>query len=93
MMKKPNYSPFPKLEQSSNDTGRLVSYHVQKRGPEKRTIYYLFKDVVAAKGGIVQQNYLVYTTFNFERLHQYLTQSGLVPMINQIDPRIVMEYL
>lgn len=92
-MKKPKYSKFPKLEYTSSDTRRLVSYHVQKNETAKCTIYYLFKDVVDSKGAIAQQNCLIYTTFNFERLHQYLTQSGLEPMINPSEPSIVMEYL
>lgn len=81
------------LERTSNDTGRLIMYHIQ-HGDFDKTTFYLYKTAILP-GGVLQPEGIETVTKELSWLHDQILYQGFVPMkpMPEDDPRIVMTYL
>jgi hypothetical protein len=85
---------LPPLEHTSNDTGRLLVYHIQQ-GDNDFNKYFLYKTAILP-GGIMKPEGVVFAWDDFEWLNNQVIKQGFVPLMphpTEDDPRIMMTYL
>lgn len=84
---------LPLLEHTSNETQRLLIYHIQQ-GDQDFNQYFLYKTAILP-GGIMQPEGVVFKTDDFFSLHIQVVNQGFYPMepTPEDDPRILKVYL
>ena len=87
-VQKNNMDTFPQLEHTSNDTGRLLLYHIQQ-GDTDFSKYYLYKTVHLRGGKSIVEVLLMCN--DLEYLHQQILRQGFYryPDNPEDDPRIM----
>jgi len=80
---------IPQLEHTSNQTGRLLVYHIQQ-GDNDLNKYFLYKTVLA--DGILKSEGWLCMSDDFFGMHQQIINQGFYPMqpTEEDDPRILM---
>lgn len=84
---------LPILEHTSNETGRLLMYHIQ-RGDNDFNKFFLYKTAIIT-GGILEPEGVVFITDDYFSLHDKIICQGFVAMqpTTDDDPRILMVFL
>lgn len=85
---------LPILERTSNETGRLIVYHIQQ-GDTNLNNFYLYKTVIMQGGIMDQDKSFLFGPIEYELLHNSVIEQGFIPIAPgpDDDPRIFMTYL
>jgi hypothetical protein len=84
---------LPPLERTSNETGRVVLYHIQQ-GDTNFNIFYLYKSVVLPGGHLMEDKSFLYGSNDYDLLNDQVLAQGFrkLPPFPDDDPRILMVY-